>query len=91
MDGILKYALDYTADPRYERGYVEAHCRNRELRKELLSTFAPKTACGMRIYEKMQKFRDMEVPAELAGDDAVLSMFYSPGAKMLSSLSIPSV
>ena len=91
MDGILKYALDYTADPRYERGYVEAHCRNRELRKELLSTFAPKTACGMRIYEKMQKFRDMEVPDELAGDDVVLSMFYSPGAKMLSSLSIPSV
>lgn len=90
MGGILKYALDYTADPSYERGYVDAHCRNNPVRAQIREVFSGKNACGMRIYEKMRKFQDMEIPEELAGSDSVISIFFSPAAKMLSSLSIPS-
>ena len=49
MDGILKYALDYTADPSYERGYVDAHCRNNPVRAQIRKMFSTKGACGMRI------------------------------------------
>lgn len=90
MNGILKYALDYTADPSYERGYVDAHCRNNPVRAQIREKFSAKEACGMRIYEKMRKFQDMEIPEELSGNDSVVNIFYSPAAKMLSSLSIPS-
>lgn len=89
MDGILKYALDYTADPSYERGYVDSHCRNNPVRAQIREKFSAKEACGIRIYEKMRKFQDMDIPEELSGNDNVVSIFYSPAAKMLSSLSIP--
>ena len=90
MDGILKYVLDYSADPSYEPGYVDAHCRNLELYKNVREVFSPKRACGMRIVEKMKKFSDMVIPDALAGSDEVISIFFSPAARMLSSLSIPS-
>jgi len=90
LDGIMKYALDYTADPSYERGYVDAHCRNDAVRAQIRDVFSAKEACGMRIYETMKKLGDMEIPDSMAGSDNVLSIFYSPAAKMLSSLSIPS-
>ena len=90
MDGILKYALDYTSDPAYEPGYVDAHCRNQGLYEQIRQQFSPGTACGMRIVEKMEKFRNMQIPEELSGDPKVINIFYSPAGKMLSSLSIPS-
>lgn len=89
LDGIMKYALDYTADPSYERGYVEAHCRNNEIRQQIREVFSHKNACGVRIYEKRKKFSEMEIPQQQAGSDNILSVFYSPAAKMTSSLSIP--
>jgi len=90
LDGIMKYALDYFADPSYERGYVDAHCRNNGLRARIREAFSGKEACGMRIYEKQKKFAEMVVPEEQQGSDSILSVFYSPAAKMVSSLSIPS-
>ena len=89
LDGIMKYALDYTSGPSYERGYVEAHCRNNEIRHQIREVFSGKNACGMRIYEKRKRFSEMEIPQAQEGSDAILSVFYSPAAKMTSSLSIP--
>lgn len=90
MDGILKYALDYTAGPSYEPGYVDAHCRNKALYPQIREVFSPKSACGMRIVEKMKKFADMQIPEEMTGNSKTIDIFFSPAAKMLSSLSIPS-
>lgn len=89
MDGIYKYALDYTSDPSYERGYVESHCRNNEVRRQIREMFSGKSACGMRIYENRKKFQNMEIPEAQEGKDSILSVFYSPAGKMTSSLSIP--
>lgn len=89
LDGILKYAIDYTSDPGYEKGYVNAHCRNNVLRQQIRSAFSAKPACGVRVYENNHKFADMQIPEEYAGKDDVIGFFYSPAAKMLSSLSIP--
>ena len=90
LDGIMKYALDYYSDPYYERGYVDSHCRNNALRSQIWTAFSGKEACGMRIYEKQKKFSDMVIPKTQEGSDNVLSVFYSPAGKMVSSLSIPS-
>lgn len=89
-NGILKYALDYSADPNYETAYVDAACKNRELYKEIRDVFSQKIACGVRVIEKQNKFVDMVIPDERAGDYSALDVFFSPAAKMVSSLSIPS-
>lgn len=89
-NGILNYALDYAADPSYETAYVDTVCRNRELYGEIRKVFAPKTACGMRIVEKQKRFADMEIPEDQSGSEIVLDTFFSPAAKMTTSLGIPS-
>lgn len=89
-DGILKYALDYAASPEYETAYVDATCKNRELYRKIQTVFSNKTACGVRIVEKQNKFKTMEIPEERAGDYNVIDHFFSPAAKMTSSLGIPS-
>lgn len=89
LDGILKYAIDYYATADYETGYVTRHVRNRPLYGELDKTFAPKAATGVRNWEFKNKFEQMDVPAEVAGQDRVQYQFFSPAAKMFSDLSIP--
>ena len=89
-NGIFNYALDYAADPSYETAYVDTVCRNRELYREIQNVFSPKTACGIRIVEKQKRFADMVIPEDRAGDESVEDMFFSPAAKMVTSLGIPS-
>lgn len=89
-DGILKYVLDYASAPEYETAYVDATCKNRELYQKIQNAFSEKSACGVRIVEKQKKFKTMEIPEERAGDYSVTDLFFSPAAKMVSSLSIPS-
>lgn len=89
-NGIMNYALDYAADPSYETAYVDTVCRNKELYNEIRNVFSPKTACGMRIVEKQKRFEDMVIPDDRKCNESVLDTFFSPAAKMVSSLSIPS-
>lgn len=89
-NGIMNYAFDYAADPSYETAYVDTVCRNRELYSEIRKVFAPKSACGMRIVEKQKRFKNMVIPEEREGDETVQDVFFSPAAKMISSLAIPS-
>lgn len=89
-DGILKYALDYAASPEYEPAYVDATCKNRELYQTIQNTFSKKVACGVRIIEKQKKFKTMEIPEERTGEYNAIDHFFSPAAKLVSSLSIPS-
>ena len=59
-DGILKYGLDYTSIADYEKGYAAFHERNRELYKAIDESFGNKNHCGVRVYESMKKFADMD-------------------------------
>ena len=46
---------------------------------------------GVRVYESMTKFEDMDVPACFSGKDNVQLVFNSPAARMMVAQSIPTV
>ena len=91
LKGILKYAVDYTSKPGYEDGYILNHEKNRSLYKEIDRHFQDKATCGVRIYERLEKFDDMVIPAELEGNGGeIQEFFFSLAAKMVSENSLPS-
>jgi len=90
-DGILKYVMDYTSGADYETGYVKKHLLNMELYSLVDKHFADKTNVGVRVYEAMQKFENMNLPDFISTDTEVLRTFYSPAAKMLSACQTPTV
>lgn len=91
FDGILKYGLDYISNPGYETGYAMRHLKNKPIYNEIHKSFHDKKACGIRVYEKMNKFSKMEIPDAVAGTCDVQNIFFSPAARMLSDCSIPTV
>ncbi len=91
LDGIHKYTLDYYADPAYEEGYNRKHLQNQAIYEKIDRYFSDKTPVGVRVYEKMNKFEDMDIPAYLEGSDNVQYQFFSPAAKMLAAQTIPTV
>ena len=88
-DGILKYAIDYRSSLDYETGYVERHCRNKPVYDAIERIFNNKNACGVRVYEAMNKLRDMKIPEKICNSGKVENIFFSPASRMLSSLSVP--
>lgn len=90
-DGILKYALDYTSNADYEKGYVRFHQRNMPLYCEIDKAFGGKHSCGVRVYEAMKKVSDMELPQDTTLKTDIQSGLFSKAAKVLSHNGIPSV
>ncbi len=91
VDGILKYPIDYVSSFDYETGYVARHIRNAPIYKGIHEIFDGKTACGVRIYEAMNKLSDMKIPKEVENSGKIEDIFFSPAARFLSDNSIPSV
>jgi len=91
FDGILKYGLDYISNPGYETGYAMRHLKNKPIYDEIHKSFHDKKACGVRVYERMNKFSEMEITDAVAGTCDVQNIFFSPAARMLSDCSIPTV
>lgn len=91
LNGIHKYTLDYYAEPAYEDGYNRKHLQNQGIYKQIEEHFTDKTPVGVRVYESMNKFEDMDVPAFCAGEDRVQDFFFSFAARMLAAQTIPTV
>lgn len=91
MDGILKYDIEYNSNPGNEDGYILRHERHRGLYQEIDAHFSGKHAVGVRVYERMRKFSDMQIPEELSGSNKIGDFFFSPAAKMMSDNGIPTV
>lgn len=92
LKGILKYAIDYTSKPGTEDGYILRHEKNRPLYQEIEKHFQNKTACGVRVYERMEKFNDMVIPQNFEGNGGEIFEFFFPlAAKMISENSIPTI
>ena len=91
LNGIHKYTLDYYAEPAYEDGYNRKHLQNQVIYKQIDVHFTDKAPVGVRIYEQMNKFEDMEVPTFCAGKDRVEDFFFSFAARMLAAQTIPTV
>ena len=90
-DGILKYAIDYASTIDYECGYIDRHCRNKHIYEGIEKAFANKTACGVRVYEAMNKLENMEIPEEAENSTKIDDIFFSPAARMLADCSVPTV
>lgn len=91
LDGILKYGIDYHSNAGYETGYSKRHMKNRKIYDEIHVAFKDKKACGVRVYEKMHKFADFEIPGEIECTYDVQNLFFSIAARMMSDSSIPTV
>ena len=64
-DGILKYVFDYNRELEYEKGYVNQHLKNAPLRQQIAQLFAGKKPVGVRVYEKLGKLPQWELPKTL--------------------------
>ena len=91
VHGIHKYTLDYTADVEYEQGYNTKHRKNRPIYAQIDASFPGKTPVGVRVYEHMTKFENMDVPDCFKGQDKVQETFFSPAARMLAAQTIPTI
>lgn len=91
ISGTHKYSLDYVSNTNYETGYIEKDKENRKVYEKINELFADKTPVGIRVYEHMNKFEDMDVPRRYAGGDGVQNLFFSPSAKILATQTIPSI
>ena len=88
-DGILKYGIDYCSNPDYETTYAKFHERNIPLYAEIDKYFGGKTACGVRVYEAMNKIADIKNPNELGVSSDLQSSFFSRAARTLAACTIP--
>ena len=50
FDGILKYMIDYSTTPYYDRSYIKYHCRNLPLHEAVGEMFDGKISEGVRVY-----------------------------------------
>lgn len=90
-DGIHKYTLDYCTDVEYEQAYNKKHLQNQEIYHQIDQHFGNKTAVGVRVYEHMTKFENMDIPEYYRGSHSVTDTFFSPAARLLAAQTIPSV
>ena len=88
-DGILKYSFDYTSDFDYETGYNEAHLRHLLTYDAIDDFFCDKTAVGIRVFDKMTKFADVDIPADRGDLYEAQLLAFNCAARFLASNSIP--
>lgn len=73
-DGDLKYMYEYISKPQNERGYVQRHIKNTELRKGISEIFDGKSSVGIHSYNVMHKIENYVLP------DTIVD--FQPGTKM---------
>ena len=89
--GIHKYVFDYVANPTYERGYIRKHLEHLPTYEKIRTFFADKTPVGIRVYENMTKFENMDVSEHFSGKDEVQETFFSHASRMLVAHAIPTI
>ena len=88
-DGIIKYMLDYFGSVDYETGYLLYHFDNAHLREEIHNLFSDKKPVGVRVFETLDKFDKADFSETEIEVDYMNDMFFSLGATLLSTSSIP--
>lgn len=88
FDGIQKYALDYCSTTEYEKGYADRHQKNKPI-YDFVDRHFDKPAVGVRVYEKMQKLSEMDIPDKLCDNPDVFNLVFSNASRMLADNSVP--
>ena len=89
IKGILKYAIDYTSSPFYERGYCDRAERNRPLYAQVERRFAGKSPVGVRVFEPMKKLARMRLPEKFISGSYIEDLFFPQSIRYLVDKSIP--
>lgn len=86
-DGILKYMNDYTANPEYERGYIDRHVHFAPLRREINAAFEGKECAGVYVFEAMHKLHDADCTGLSEGE--IVSRFTPASANFVNQTALP--
>lgn len=89
-DGILKYMIDYSADPLTETGYLSRHIQNKSLYEKIDKMFEQKKNTGVRVFDKASKYEDINIPEAIEGTADVQNIAFNPGARLLAACSVAS-
>ncbi len=89
IDGILKYDLDYYAQPDYETGYIDRHVRNKPVYDWIDKAFSDKKIAGVRVYDTMDKYKGMKIPESVTTGRRLVEIFYNPAIRMLCDSGVP--
>lgn len=89
-DGILKYAVDYSADPDYENGYISRHIKNMPVYSKITEMFSEKKNIGIRVYDKADKFAQIPVTARYEGSNEIQNIAFNVGQRLITGCSLPS-
>ncbi len=88
MPEILKYMLDYGADPNYETGYIRLHASKEIFRAQLADAFSDTEAAGIYVFEAMHKMADMDCTGMSEGE--LFARFTPASVNYTSCLGLPS-
>ncbi len=86
----LKYLFDYVSSPEYERGYINAHLRNRELIQTVSESLGNLPSAGIYVHETKNKFEEMTFPKEFSNKKQLMrTVSFSSASTLLCANSIP--
>ena len=89
LDGILKYMLDYTASPRYERGYVDRMVKNAPAYAWIGAHMAKGEAEGADVFCRYEKLRAAELPPDMTAKEAESAYFFPAAQRLLCDCGVP--
>lgn len=92
-EGILKYMLEYTSSPLYDRGYVDFHIHNKPLYRDIEKYFSGKSAAGVNICEYRElicgRVYDEAEPSAGVARYAAINAVVPPSLRMAKDNSLP--
>ncbi|MBO4299204.1 MAG: hypothetical protein J5998_10415, partial [Clostridia bacterium] len=89
LDGILKYMLDYTASPRYERGYIDRMVKNAPAYAWIEEHLASGTAEGADVVCRPDKLRAAQLPEGMTAREAESAYFFPAAQRLLCDSGVP--
>lgn len=89
FDGILKYMMDYTASPRYERGYIDRMARNKPAYDWIEAHLSGGTAEGADIICRHDRLRNADLPEGLTQGEINDLFFYSMAESLAAETGLP--
>ena len=89
FDGILKYMMDYTAAPRYERGYIDRMVRNKPAYDWIDAHLKDGIAEGVDVICRHDRLRNADLPEGLTQDEINDLFFFSMAESLAAESSLP--
>lgn len=88
-DGILRYTMDYTASPRYERGYADAMQRSAPVYRWLETHMRGGVFEGTSVLCRQHRLRAADLPSDTDLNELVSRFFFSSAQRLLCDNSLP--